>query len=198
TSVCFPGFTPALLLLLLPPLALAHPLGQPATIKEPATDSCLLYAQNLLHNITAALAQKDLFNGFSCSGKNMELNDETRTAAVCAPKGSTCSGRTDSKFDQDSCVTEIGKDLTHYYRFFTAQPNNIFLSEKVLPGLGELMTYIFLLPTELMCVSFKAAADAASSYDKRLKLCKVLRGFQVRLITINRALGYMKSGEHMK
>ncbi|XP_029970873.1 interleukin-12 subunit alpha-like [Salarias fasciatus] len=176
-------FTPALLLLLLPPLALAHPLGQPATIKEPATDSCLLYAQNLLHNITAALAQKDLFNGFSCSGKNMELNDETRTAAVCAPKGSTCSGRTDSKFDQDSCVTEIGKDLTHYYRFFTAQPNNIFLSEKVLPGLGELMT---------------AAADAASSYDKRLKLCKVLRGFQVRLITINRALGYMKSGEHMK
>lgn len=41
---------------------------------------------------------------------------------------------------------------------------------------------------------FKLAGNHQNSYDGRLKLCKVLRGFQVRTITINRALQYLKAG----
>lgn len=42
----------------------------------------------------------------------------------------------------------------------------------------------------------KAAADRPRSYDERLRLCKVLRGFQIRTVTINRAIAYISSGEH--
>lgn len=42
---------------------------------------------------------------------------------------------------------------------------------------------------------FKAAADRPSTFDERLRLCKVLKGFQVRTITINRVIAYMNSGD---
>lgn len=41
----------------------------------------------------------------------------------------------------------------------------------------------------------KVAVNHQSSYDERLKLCKVLRGFQVRSVTINRAVQFMNDGE---
>lgn len=41
----------------------------------------------------------------------------------------------------------------------------------------------------------KVSVNHQSNYAKRLKLCKVLRGFHVRSITINRAVNYMNSGE---
>ncbi|XP_068594280.1 zona pellucida sperm-binding protein 3-like [Cebidichthys violaceus] len=50
------------------------------------------------------------------------------------------------------------------------------------------------LPTDL--ASKEAAAERQSTYDERLSLCKVLKGFQVRSITINRALAYMNSGSN--
>lgn len=43
---------------------------------------------------------------------------------------------------------------------------------------------------------FKPAANRQSTYAERLRMCKVLRGFHVRTITINRAISYMNSGEH--
>lgn len=41
----------------------------------------------------------------------------------------------------------------------------------------------------------QVAVTHPSSYAERLKLCKVLRGFQVRSITINRAVKYMNAGD---
>lgn len=46
--------------------------------------------------------------------------------------------------------------------------------------------------------AFKAAPERLRSYGDRLRLCKVLSGFQVRTVTINRAIAYMSSGEHMQ
>lgn len=45
---------------------------------------------------------------------------------------------------------------------------------------------------------FKAAANIETSFDQRLHLCKVLKGFQVRAITINRVIAYMTSDEYTK
>uniref|UniRef100_A0AAZ1Y2J5 Zmp:0000001127 n=1 Tax=Oreochromis aureus TaxID=47969 RepID=A0AAZ1Y2J5_OREAU len=45
---------------------------------------------------------------------------------------------------------------------------------------------------------FKAAANLGTSFDQRLHLCKVLKGFQVRAITINRVIAYMTSDEYTK
>ncbi|XP_051257933.1 interleukin-12 subunit alpha [Dicentrarchus labrax] len=192
-------FSPALLF-----LVLACPLCQvsqslPVMSTGPMADSCVLYAQSLLHNITKALTQENLFSGINCTKQGVKVNMETKTASVCAPKQSVCSGVINSEFDQESCLTNIEEDLHHYYKFLAAQldPDSL-LGPTVLFSLRELMENCFTrsLPTGL--VSEEAAADRPSTYDERLSLCKVLKGFQVRVITINRVIAYMNSGEHTK
>lgn len=70
----------------------------------------------------------------------------------------------------------------------------------------EKVTVVFLLLAQIFrttdlqncppsCPSPQVAVTHPSSYAERLKLCKVLRGFQVRSITINRAVKYMNAGD---
>ncbi|KAF7222609.1 interleukin-12 subunit alpha-like [Nothobranchius furzeri] len=186
----------ALLLLVLEcPVAVSRAL--PAVGQEGMRDFCVLNARALLRNITSALTQAELFSGIDCTRQNMEVNLNTDTPSVCSPKDSNCSRSTKSDFDQASCLTNIGNDLTHYYTFLYAQPDpDHVLGSSVLQSLRELMETCFKgsVPTELK----KAAADHSSTYSERLNLCKVMRGFHVRTITINRAIGYMNSGDHQR
>ncbi|XP_071347947.1 interleukin-12 subunit alpha [Trachinotus anak] len=201
--LCLTDFTPALLL-----LVLSCPLWQlsqslPTMRKGPVKDSCVLYAQTLLQNITEALSQNELFSGINCTQQSVELNMQTNTPYVCAPKGSTCSGPAQSEFDQESCLTNIGEDLRLYYKFLAAQPDpDRLLHPTVLVSLRELMENCFTWSLSADLASEQdlkmAAADHQSTYDERLSLCKVLKGFQVRTITINRVIGYMNSSEYTK
>ncbi|CAG5896733.1 unnamed protein product [Menidia menidia] len=102
--------------------------------------------------------------------QNVELNMLTNTPSVCTP--------------QESCVANIEKDLNHYYKFLAAQPD---------PE-GLLGSTVLLSLTELM----QAPVNDGNTYVERLNLCKVLRGFQVRTVTINRAISYMKSDVNFK
>ncbi|XP_028988421.1 interleukin-12 subunit alpha [Betta splendens] len=184
-------FTPTLLLLL---LALSSARSVPVTSRGPGA-GCVFHARSLLGNITAALTQSDLFNGINCTTQSVELYMETNTTAVCAPRGSMCTGFTVSEFSEESCMTSIGKDLLHYYNILSDQPDpDSKLGETVLFSLRELMQNCFgwTRPTDLTSKQAAATRD----FDGRLTLCKVLRGFQVRSVTINRALGYINSGEH--
>ncbi|XP_078121050.1 interleukin-12 subunit alpha-like [Sander vitreus] len=187
-------FTPALLLLVLTCAQVSQSV--PVMSKEPLTDSCVIHAQTLLKNVTHALTQITLFSAIDCPEQSVELNMKTNTPSACAPKGSICSGITKSEFDQDSCLTNIGEDLHHYYTFLAAQPDPDGLLAPTVLSLRELMEKCFTwsLPTDL--ASAEAAADRLSTYDERLRLCKVLKGFQLRSITINRGIEYMNSGEH--
>ncbi|XP_029929911.1 uncharacterized protein LOC115374900 [Myripristis murdjan] len=192
-------FTPALLLLVLtcPLWQVGHLSPVPLMHNTPITDSCVFYAKSLLWNITDTLKQNNLFNGFTCTEQNVELNMETRTPSLCAPKISACSGVTESEFDQDSCLTNIGKDLIYYHNFLTAQPDpERLLSPTVLFSLRELMENCFAWTLSKDVPLQQVTPDRERTYDERLNLCKVLKGFQVRTITINRAIGYISSGEH--
>ncbi|KAM9349936.1 interleukin-12 subunit alpha-like [Symphorus nematophorus] len=174
--------SPALLL-----LVLTCPLWQlsqsvPVMSKGPMTDTCVLYARTLLQNITDTLyTQKNLFSGFDCEKQSVELNMETDTMSVCTPK--------------EACLTNIGEDLRHYYKFLAAQP-----AADSLPilRLRELMENCFAWSLPKDMAAEEAAADRPSTFDDRLSLCKVLKGFHVRTITINRAISYLNSGEHTK
>ncbi|XP_071374643.1 interleukin-12 subunit alpha [Centroberyx affinis] len=192
--------TPALLL-----LVLTCPLWQVSQSspvqpmrKGQVTDSCVFYAQSLLWNITDALTQNNLFKGIDCMAQSVELNMESRTASVCAPEESTCSGVTKSEFDQESCLTNIGEDLLYYSNLLGAQPDpEHLLSPTVLFSLRELMENCFAWSLSKDS-ALNEAPDRPSTYEERLHLCKVLKGFQVRTITINRVIGYINSGEHNK
>uniref|UniRef100_A0A3Q2PV26 Interleukin-12 subunit alpha-like n=1 Tax=Fundulus heteroclitus TaxID=8078 RepID=A0A3Q2PV26_FUNHE len=191
-------FTPALLLLALscPFWEVSH--SKPVTSKGRMDDSCVFYARALLENITDALTQARLFSGINCTRQNMELNLESRTPTVCSPQGSTCSGITTSAFDQDSCLTDIGKDLSHYYKFLSAQPDpDNLIGSSVLYSLRELMEMGCFHKTLTMPLCFfKALVERSVTFNERLSLCKVMKGFHVRTVTINRAIGYMNLGEH--
>ncbi|XP_067331439.1 interleukin-12 subunit alpha-like [Channa argus] len=160
------------------------------------TDACVLKAWTLLQNITHALTQRNLFRGIDCTKQSLELNVKTNTESVCAPTKSTCFGAAESKFNQESCLTNIGEDLLHYYKFLATQPDpNSILGPTVLLSLRELMENCFswTWPTD---VATEPASAHPSSYNERLSLCKVLKGFHLRTITINRVMGYMNSGDH--
>ncbi|XP_060900624.1 uncharacterized protein zmp:0000001127 [Labrus mixtus] len=184
-------FSPSLLL-----LVLACPLWQvsqsvPVMSQGPLMDSCVFYAQTLLQNITETLTQKNLFSGMDCSQQSVEMNTETSTATVCTPTESTC---VKSEFNQELCLTNINEDLHHYYKFLSAQPDpDNLLGRSVLLSLRELMENCFQrsLPSVLASVE-----TTEESFEKRLSLCKVLKGFYVRIITINRVISYIHSGEH--
>nr|XP_040027875.1 interleukin-12 subunit alpha [Gasterosteus aculeatus aculeatus] len=187
-------FTPALLLLVLTCPQVSRSL--PVTSRGPLKESCVSYANTLLRNITDTLTQMEE-HVFNCLQLNVELNMTTSTPSACAPKESKCSGTVKAEFDQESCVTNIGEDLHHYYEFLSAQTDYSSLVSTVLLRLRELMENCF--PWSLQIdVSKGAASRDENSFDRRLRLCKVLRGFQVRCITMNRAIGYMNSGEHTK
>ncbi|XP_047446507.1 uncharacterized protein zmp:0000001127 isoform X2 [Mugil cephalus] len=180
---------PALLLLAL--TCDVWQVGQtmPVDYKINMADSCIDHARALLVNITDTLSENKLFSGISCMKQNMELNTGTDTPSVCAPQGSTCPGLTQPtpQFNQESCLMSIKKDLTYYYKFLAAHPDR-----PTVYHLREVMDSCFkvhLLDLE------EDTTVRASTYDERLSLCKVLKGFQVRTITINRVIGYLASEE---
>uniref|UniRef100_A0A3Q2W9Y4 Interleukin-12 subunit alpha-like n=1 Tax=Haplochromis burtoni TaxID=8153 RepID=A0A3Q2W9Y4_HAPBU len=174
-------FTPALLL-----LVLTCPLWQisQSVPLMGMQDSCVLYARTLLQNITDVLNQKTLFSGIDCTKQNMELYKKTSTPSACAPQGSACSEITTSGFDQSSCLKNIREDLKYYDEFLAAQPVGTLLF-----SLRELMK---------VCDCTQLLSFLLTSFDQRLHLCKVLKGFQVRAITINRVIAYMTSDEYTK
>uniref|UniRef100_A0A3P9HZL9 Interleukin 12A n=1 Tax=Oryzias latipes TaxID=8090 RepID=A0A3P9HZL9_ORYLA len=183
---------PALLLLMM----LSLPMWQiseslPVMSTTPMTDSCVNYTRMLLEKITQALNQTELFTGINCTEQNMELNTNTNTPFVCAPKFCRCSGFYCLSI-KESCLSNIWRDLSHYYKFFTAQPDLLQHVPTFNHSLRELMENCFeeSLPTN--------EVRDFSHWDERLNLCKTLRGFQVRTITVSRAISYMSSGEHTK
>ncbi|XP_068427583.1 interleukin-12 subunit alpha [Clinocottus analis] len=192
--VSLSDFPRALLLLVLtcPQVSRSVPVRTDAALPE----SCVSYAQTLLHNITDTLIQNKLFSGIDCTAQSVELNTDTDTPSACAPKESTCSGKVKSTFDQESCLFNIGEDLRHYYKFLVAQPEAD--SRLLLSGLTEIMKNCFPRSLTAELASREAAAERPSSYDERLSLCKVLKGFQVRSITMSRAIAYMSAGDHRR
>ncbi|XP_008332193.1 interleukin-12 subunit alpha [Cynoglossus semilaevis] len=191
-------FTPALLLLGLSCSLWQISQALPMKTTARVTDSCVLHAHTLLQNISGALTQNKLFSGIDCSKQSVELNSETNTTFDCTPTGLTCSGDTKSTFDQDSCLDSIVKDLHFYYQFLTSHPDpDSLLGPTVLLSIRELVKKCFTWSTADFALT-QAVEDHSTTFDQRLRLCKVLRGFQIRTITINRAIGYMHAEENQK
>uniref|UniRef100_A0A3B3UK28 Uncharacterized LOC106948971 n=1 Tax=Poecilia latipinna TaxID=48699 RepID=A0A3B3UK28_9TELE len=195
------SFTPVLLLLALSCPAWVVSRSLPLTPSGQMTDSCVFYARMLLENVTNLLTR--MFSGLNCTRHNMQLNLKTNTSTVCSPQGSVCSGETTSAFDRESCLKDIGTDLSYYYNVLSSQPDSDgTLGSSVLLPLRELMENCFneLLPQSPndASVFLQASVDHSSTngFNQRKLLCKIMKGFHVRTITINRAIGYMNLGEH--
>ncbi|XP_016358780.1 interleukin-12 subunit alpha [Sinocyclocheilus anshuiensis] len=169
---------------------------------------CSAAARSLLSSLShimqkeGKMEHRDLFAGFNCTDLEAQMIPHTLTASVCQPSGSahnaSCSSHRRSSFSETECLRNIRADLSYYDVMLSSyRPSETDLSP-VKTATKGLMN----------CLNENCeAADgefpqwrvwSGLSFDDRLSLCKTLKGFHIRAITVNRALGYIGSGEHRK
>ncbi|XP_062242825.1 interleukin-12 subunit alpha [Platichthys flesus] len=190
--------------------ALLLTLGWPSSTGLPLrTDN---YAQSaplfrgLLENI------KRLANSTVCYGilSDNVVMRTAETPLACAPtltENPGCMMQRNSSFSKSECLSNIMKDLVYYEAAISSYLKTPLRSpeeeEALLRPTLEIIKSLkncSLMPNEENDSSEKDAAQMwrGNIYNNRLKMCKMVKGFYVRTITINRAVGYITSGDHMK
>ncbi|TRY89064.1 hypothetical protein DNTS_009792 [Danionella cerebrum] len=146
------------------------------------------------------------FAGFNCSDLEVQMIPHTQTSTVCQPSSNstdkpTCSRPSSSSFSTSECLRNISADL-HYYHVILGS------YKQHSPNISDLTPVMNHTKQLMQCLKrrYDPAEEAPpegsiwtnSSFDNRKVLCKVLKGFVIRTVTINRVLGYISAGDHMK
>uniref|UniRef100_UPI0037E8A1E1 interleukin-12 subunit alpha n=1 Tax=Semicossyphus pulcher TaxID=241346 RepID=UPI0037E8A1E1 len=183
-----------------------HPV--PTLSTEKCSDCSSLF-QGLLLNITQLLDNDVVCYGIPSN--KMVVKSRTETVLACAPnmtQNSSCMTQRNSTFNESECMSNIMKDLAHYAAAIKSYLNSDLRSPKeevalLSPTLGvirSLRKNCSPVPDEEKDSSEEDAAQlwGDDTFSNRQEMCKMMRGFYVRTITINRAMGYMSSGDHRK
>ncbi|XP_034404856.1 interleukin-12 subunit alpha [Cyclopterus lumpus] len=183
-------------------------LPVPARSAEECAD-CRLLFKNLLLKVTELLDSDVLC--FGIASDRMTVRSHAETVLACAPtrtQNSSCTMQRNSSFSESECLRNIRKDLAYYAAAVQSYLNSPLRShEEEVSLLSPTLEIIQSLKKRcsLMLNEEKdsSEADAAQmwgddSFSNRQKMCKMMRGFHVRTITINRAMGYISSGDHRK
>ncbi|XP_072544764.1 interleukin-12 subunit alpha [Salminus brasiliensis] len=172
-------------------LSAPSPVGSPAPSPQFDRSTCKGLARSLLWNVMATLAVDHLFRGLNCTEQSAELHLRTQTLAVCSPQHSKCSDGRGFTFDQDACLQSVLEDLRQYRATFKAYSDrDHVLEQSVLKSIDDLMQNCFsatLLDSPQPLVSM----EHENSFEGRLKLCKVLKAFHIRAVTINRVVNHI-------
>ncbi|XP_053279505.1 interleukin-12 subunit alpha [Pleuronectes platessa] len=190
--------------------ALLLTLGWPSSTGLPLhTDNyaqCAPLFRGLLENI------KNATNSSVCYGiisDRVEMRT-AETSLACAPtlnENPGCKMQRNSPFSKSECLSNIRKDLVYYEGAISSylktplrSPENEEALLRPTLDIIKSLKNCSLMPNEENDSSEKDAAQmwVKNIFDNRLEMCKMMKGFYVRTITINRAVGYITSGDHMK
>ncbi|KAG1958820.1 interleukin-12 subunit alpha-like [Pimephales promelas] len=166
----------------------AGPVGARESPLSLTGTTCNALARSLLWNVSAVLAMDHLFSGFDCTQQNAKVHLRTQTVATCTPQNADCARSTVLNIDENECLKRILEDLLYYRETFQAYSNPEL--KTVVRSIDDLMQNCFSVsvmdksPAEVLM-------DHQNSFQERLKLCKVLKGFNLRTITINRVFNYI-------
>ncbi|KAI4874416.1 hypothetical protein NFI96_018334 [Prochilodus magdalenae] len=180
----------------------------------PDAQLCTKHAKSLLARLKgvldAALEEQSgsdaLFHGFNCTDLRAKVSPDSQTVAVCQPSQHvTCSAQSSSSFSEEECLKNIRGDLQYYQLMLRDYTMSLDQSQKSrsIAALTSITSSIQTLQKECPLLPKTEVPQTTSwvaknSFDDRMDLCKQLKGFQIRAITINRALGYISAGEHKK
>ncbi|XP_068568066.1 interleukin-12 subunit alpha [Cebidichthys violaceus] len=177
------------------------------TLSTEKCGDCPPLFKNLLVKITELLSSDVLCFGIAFD--RMMVRSQAETVLACAPsltQNSSCSMQRNSSFSESECLRNIRKDLAYYAAALQ--------SYIILPLRSPDQEVALLSPTLEIIESLRkncslmlngdndsSEEDAAQmwgddTFSNRQKMCKMMRGFHVRTITINRAMGYIASGDH--
>ncbi|XP_033971247.1 interleukin-12 subunit alpha [Trematomus bernacchii] len=170
---------------------------------------CSLLFKKLLLNISELLKDRELFHRIDTDAS--VVISQAETVLACAPtltQNSTCMMQRNSTFSESECLGNIMKDLAYYSAVIQSYTNSdLRLPETEVPLLNSTLEIIrslrkscSLTPNGENNIPEDVGAPKweNSSYENRQQMFKMMKGFQVRTITINRALGYISSGDHRK
>ncbi|KAF7705925.1 interleukin-12 subunit alpha [Silurus meridionalis] len=181
----------SLLLSLLYTACTAGPTGARSVPVHLSKDACQGPGRALLRNVTDALDIDQLFRGLNCTEQSAELPVSSRTLSACTPQNSVCFEGTDFTFDQADCLQSVLEDLRYYWATFKSyRDTDRILEQSVLRSIENLVQSCF---SVTLMDDVQVSLDNKNSFERRLKLCKILKGFQVRTITINRVLNHIVS-----
>uniref|UniRef100_A0A3B1IV34 Interleukin-12 subunit alpha n=1 Tax=Astyanax mexicanus TaxID=7994 RepID=A0A3B1IV34_ASTMX len=170
-------------------LGAPNPVGSQASPLQLDRNTCKGLARSLLWNVTETLDQ--LFRGLNCTDQSAELHNRTQTVAVCIPQHSKCSEGQDYTFNQDACLHSVLEDLKQFRATFKAYSDQGYvLKQTVLSSIDDLMQNCF-SATQLDSSQTLVSMEHEKSFKGRLKLCKVLKAFHIRVITINRVVNHI-------
>ncbi|XP_067309487.1 uncharacterized protein zmp:0000001127 [Pseudorasbora parva] len=151
--------------------------------------TCKALARSMLWNVSSVLEMDHLFSGFDCKQQNAEVHRRTQTVAVCTPQVSDCAHRTVLNIDENECLQKIQEDL-HYYRETFQAYLNTELTNTLVRSIDDLIQNCFSVSV-MENSPDEVSMDHQKSFQERLQLCKVLKGFNLRTITINRVFNYI-------
>nr|XP_055051744.1 interleukin-12 subunit alpha isoform X2 [Misgurnus anguillicaudatus] len=186
--------------------------GTPVPSNIHKCTDCSKLARSLLTNLSHVMdkGQKkhdNLFAGFNCTELAIQMNEFTQTGVVCQPNTSpnvSCVNQRNSTFSETECLRNIRDDLCYYNDLLNSYMKNVKQAEKDLnPVVNTSKDLVTCLQQSCHHVSAERSLHnetgwGVSSFGDRVSLCKKLKGFHVRAITINRALSYIASGDHRK
>ncbi|XP_041851214.1 interleukin-12 subunit alpha [Melanotaenia boesemani] len=195
--------------LLLPTLNWRTSTGLPVPNLSADNKNCASLFKSLLLNVAELLSSEDLCHGLIPSNEMTMWSSDTVQA--CAPnltQNSSCMMQRNSSFSESECLRSIIKDLAYYKASIQHYlQSDLNMRDKEVPLLTPTVEIIEALIKNCSLMangenSFSETVAAnmwkEDSYKNRQKMCKMMRGFHVRAITINRAMGYISSGDHRK
>ncbi|XP_077422761.1 interleukin-12 subunit alpha [Vanacampus margaritifer] len=157
---------------------------------------------------------RELFsNNVTCHGlmhNKVIVSSSAETAQACAPnvqQNSSCMAQRRTSFSESECVMSIMKDVAHYDALIGSylkaklkNPQNEMALLSPTQGIIHKLKTCFLSVNGGMSSAEEDTSHmwGDNSFTNRREMCKMLRGFHVRAITINRAMGYISSGDHLK
>ncbi|KAK9520958.1 hypothetical protein VZT92_020812 [Zoarces viviparus] len=167
---------------------------------------CPLLFKNLLVKATELLSSEILWYGIKA---DRMMVSQAETVLACAPtltQNSSCLTQRNSSFSESECLRNIRKDLAYYaaaLQSYIVSPLRTPEEEVALSPTLEIIQSL-----QSCCLMLNGENDSSEevaaqmwgddTYSNRQKMCKMMRGFHARTITINRAMGYIASGDHRK
>ncbi|XP_071352120.1 interleukin-12 subunit alpha [Trachinotus anak] len=177
-------------------------------VRTQDAEQCSPHFKELLLSITDLLNDPNLCYGITSD--KVVVRSQAETLLACAPTltpNSSCMIQRNSSFSESECLRNIMKDLVYYEAIinsYMASPRRSPEEEdkRLNPTLDKIkhLKNCSLMLNEDNDSTEKVAAKmwGKDTFSNRQEMCKMMRGFHVRTITINRAMGYISSGDHRK
>uniref|UniRef100_A0A3B1K7I0 Interleukin-12 subunit alpha n=1 Tax=Astyanax mexicanus TaxID=7994 RepID=A0A3B1K7I0_ASTMX len=166
---------------------LERALGTPLrTTARPETDaqSCTTHAKALLVRLKSVLEKRSvMFNGFNCTELSVIVVPHSQTPSICQPSQVT---PLTTHHLRNECLKNITGDLQYYRSMLNTYVKSLDQTK------SQTITDLTSITDSIQTLQ-KNWKPKGQAFEDRMDLCKQLKGFHIRAITINRALGYISA-----